>query len=121
MCWQERSVYKRQRNGKIFCTAIIVFAVLVLVLFVDGLAFYGMKYVFHLDFSQEYRQVEAADQIRFWDGRSGKVYKRYTFGLRPIGKQEGIPADEDPTLSPDGRYLLFREIGVWRERRLLHG
>lgn len=103
-------MYKRQRSGKIFCTAIIGFAVLILVLFVDGLAFYGMKYVFHLDFSQEYRQVEAADRIRFWDGQSGKVYKRSAFGLRPIGKQENIPADEEPTLSPDGRYLLFCEI-----------
>lgn len=103
-------MYKRQRGRTSLSTVVIVLAVLILVLFVDGLAFYGMKYVFHLDFSQDYRQVEAVDQIRFWDSWSGKVYERYAFGLRPIGKQESIPAAEEPTLSPDGRYLLFREI-----------
>ena len=103
-------MYKRRQISRILSAVVIALGVLFFILLVDGLVFCGMKYVFHLDFSQDYRQVEAVDQIRFWDSWSGKVYERYAFGLRPIGKQESIPAAEEPTLSPDGRYLLFCEI-----------
>lgn len=47
-----------------------------------------LKLGMHLDFSQAYRKVEEIEQLRFWDSRSEKVYKRYPFGLRPIEKRE---------------------------------
>lgn len=75
---------------------VLVLGVLFFVLIVDGLAFLGMKYVFHLDFTQDYRQVDEIGQLRFWDGWSGKVYIRYPFGLRPIEKREDIPEQEKP-------------------------
>lgn len=55
MCWRGRSVYKRRQIEKILSTAVLVLGVLFFMLVVDGLIFCGMKYVFHLDFSQEYR------------------------------------------------------------------
>lgn len=97
MCWRGRSVYKRRQIEKILSTTAIVLGVLFFMLVVDGLIFCGMKYVFHLDFSQEYRQVDEIGQLRFWD-RSGKVYIRYPFGLRPIEKREDVPEQEKPAL-----------------------
>lgn len=90
---------KKRRFADILSVVAVALAVLVLVLFVDGLAFLGMKYVFHLDFTQDYRQVEEIGQLRFWDRRSGKVYIRYTFGLRPAEKREDVPEQEKPVLS----------------------
>lgn len=90
---------KKRRFADILSVVAVALAVLVLVLFVDGLAFLGMKYVFHLDFTQDYRQVEEIGQLRFWDSRSGKVYIRYTFGLRPAEKREDVPEQEKPVLS----------------------
>lgn len=97
MCWRGRSVYKRRQIEKILSTTAIVLGVLLFMLVVDGLAFLGMKYVFHLDFTQDYRQVDEIGQLRFWD-RSGKVYIRYPFGLRPIEKREDVPEQEKPAL-----------------------
>ncbi len=98
MCWRGRSVYKRRQIEKILSTTALVLGVLLFMLVVDGLAFLGMKYVFHLDFTQDYRQVDEIGQLRFWD-RSGKVYIRYPFGLRPIEKREDVPEHEKPALS----------------------
>lgn len=92
-------VDRRRRWGNRLCVLVIALAVLLLVLVVDGLALFGMKYVFHLDLSQEYRQVEAIGQLRFWDRWSEKVYIRYPFGLRPIEKREDVPKQEKPTLA----------------------
>lgn len=89
---------KRRWKNRL-CISAIALAVMVLVLAVDGLAFLGMKYAFHLDFSQEYRQVEAAGQLRFWSSWSKKVYIRCPFGLRPIEKREDIPLEEKPALT----------------------
>ena len=97
MCWRGRSVYKRRQIEKILSATAIVLGVLLFMLVVDGLAFLGMKYVFHLDFTQDYRQVDEIGQLRFWD-RSGKVYIRYPFGLRPIEKREDVPEQETPAL-----------------------
>ncbi len=97
MCWRGRSVYKRRQIEKILSATAIVLGVLLFMLVVDGLAFLGMKYVFHLDFTQDYRQVDEIGQLRFWD-RSGKVYIRYPFGLRPIEKREDVPEQEKPAL-----------------------
>lgn len=94
MCWRGRSVYRRRQNGKILSTVVLVLGVLFFVLVVDSLAFCGMKYVFHLDFSQDYRQVDEIGQLRFWDRWGGKVYIRYPFGLRPIEKREDVPEPE---------------------------
>lgn len=99
-------MYRRRQIGKILSTTVLVLGVLFFVLVVDGLAFCGMKYVFHLDFSQEYRQVEEISQLRFWDSRSGKVYIRYPFGLRPIEKLEDISEEEKPA-------LLWLDTGVY--------
>lgn len=90
---------KKRRFSDILCVAAVALAVLVLVLFVDGLAFLGMKYVFHLDFTQDYRQVDEIGQLRFWDSWDEKVYIRYTFGLRPVEKREDIPKPEKSALS----------------------
>lgn len=90
---------KRHRWENRLCAAAMALAVLVLVLVVDGLAFWGMKYVFHLDFSQEYRQVEAVGQLRFWNRWSEKIYIRYSFGLRPIEKRREVPEQEKPTFT----------------------
>lgn len=79
--------------------AIVAAGVLFLLVFVGGLFFDMMKYAFHLDFSQDYRQVDEIEQLRFWDRRSGKIYERYLFGLRSIGEQEDIPLKERPALS----------------------
>ena len=97
MCWRGRSVYKRRQIEKILSATAIVLGVLLFMLVVDGLAFLGMKYVFHLDFTQDYRQVDEIGQLRFW-ARSGKVYIRYPFGLRPIEKREDVPEQEKPAL-----------------------
>lgn len=99
MCWRGRSVYKRRQIGKILSTTVFVLGVLFFVLVVDGLVFCGMKYVFHLDFSQEYRQVEEIGQLRFWKRGDKKVYIRYPFGLRPIEMREDVPEEEKPALS----------------------
>lgn len=53
----------------------------------------------HLNFSQEYRKVQAAEQIRFRDAWSGKVYKRYVLGLKPLGRCEESPEEEKPPVS----------------------
>lgn len=90
---------KKHRWTKGLCASAITLAVLLLVLVVDGIAFWGMKYVFHLDFSQDYRQVEASGQLRFWDWRNEKIYIRYVLGLRPTEKRKDIPSVEKPALS----------------------
>ncbi len=97
MYWRGGPVYKKRQIGKILSTAVLVLGVLFFMLVVDGLIFCGMKYVFHLDFTQDYRQVDEIGQLRFWD-RSGKVYIRYPFGLRPIEKREDVPEQEKPAL-----------------------
>ena len=99
MYWRGGPVYKKRQIGKILSTTAIVLGVLFFMLVVDGLIFCGMKYVFHLDFSQEYRQVEEIAQLRFWKSRDEKVYIRYPFGLRPIEKREDVPEEEKPALS----------------------
>lgn len=99
MYWRGGPVYKKRQIGKILSTAVLVLGVLFFMLVVDGLIFCGMKYVFHLDFSQEYRQVEEIAQLRFWKSRDEKVYIRYPFGLRPIEKREDVPEEEKPALS----------------------
>lgn len=53
----------------------------------------------HLNFSQEYRKVQAAEQIRFRDDWSGKVYKRYVLGLKPVGRCEECPEEEKQSVS----------------------
>lgn len=88
-----------RRISDILGVLLLTFAVLLLVLVVDGIAFFGMKYVFHLDFSQDYRNVEAVERLRFWDWRNEKVYIRFPLGLRPIEKRMEIPPVEKPALS----------------------
>lgn len=53
----------------------------------------------HLNFSQEYRKVQATEQIRFRDAWSGKVYKRYVLGLKPVGRCEERQEEEKPSVS----------------------
>ncbi|MFG6339077.1 MAG: hypothetical protein K1W31_11785 [Lachnospiraceae bacterium] len=90
---------KKRRFADILCVVAVALGVMVFALIVDGLAFLGMKYVFHLDFSQEYRQVKEISQLRFWKSWDEKVYIRYPFGLRPIEKREDVPEQEKPMLS----------------------
>ena len=90
---------KKRRFADILCVVAVALGVMVFALIVDGLAFLGMKYVFHLDFSQEYRQVKEISQLRFWKSGDEKVYIRYPFGLRPIEKREDVPEQEKPMLS----------------------
>ena len=67
---------KKRRFADILCVVAVALGVMVFALIVDGLAFLGMKYVFHLDFSQEYRQVKEISQLRFWKSWDEKVYIR---------------------------------------------
>ncbi len=90
---------KRRRWTNRLCTFLIMLAVLILGLPVYGFVSAMMRYVFHLELSQDYRKVEVADQLRFWEGWSRKVYIRYSLGLRPIDKREDVPEEEKPTLS----------------------
>ena len=53
----------------------------------------------HLNFSQEYRKVQVAEQIRFRNAWSGKVYKRYALGLKSVGQCEESPEEEPPPVS----------------------
>lgn len=109
-------------------TTVIVLGVLLLILLVDGLAFLGMKYVFHLDFTQDYRQVDETGQLWFWDGWSGKVYIRYPFVLRPIEKRENVPEQEKPAplwldttiydVADSGGFVAWYD---WRERKIFLG
>ena len=63
---------KKRRVADILCVVAVALGVMVFALIVDGLAFLGMKYVFHLDFSQEYRQGYLSSGF----GRAGM--KRFT-------------------------------------------
>lgn len=90
---------KKRRFSDSLCVAAAAFGVMVFALVVDGLAFLGMKYVFHLDFTQDYQQVDEIEQLRFWDRWDEMVYIRHTFGLRPVEKREDIPEPEKPALS----------------------
>lgn len=92
-------MYKRRQIGRILSSAVIALGVLLFILVVDGLVFCGMKYVFHLDFSQNYRQVEEIEKLRFWDSWNGKVYIRYPFGLRPVEKRKDVPEQEKKAFS----------------------
>lgn len=76
----------------------MVLAVLFLGLPVYGLSSAMMRYVFHMDLSQDYRKVESVDQLRFWQYWGGKVYIRYPLGLRPIEKDKEIWEEEKPEL-----------------------
>lgn len=76
----------------------MVLVVLVLGWPVYGLASAMMRYVFHMDLSQDYRKVEAVDQLRFWQYRGRKVYIRYPLGLRLIEKDKEIWEEEKPDL-----------------------
>ncbi len=57
------------------------------------------KLALRLDFSQEYRKVESVEKIRFWDSRSGKVYGRAFWGLRPVGRREDDLPEDKPSFS----------------------
>lgn len=89
---------QRRRFFNILCATMLAFAVLVLGLPVYGLASAMVRYVFHTDFSQDYRKVEAVDQLRFWQYRGRKVYIRYPLGLRLIEKDKEIWEEEKPEL-----------------------
>ena len=100
-----------RKRKRILFLSLLALAVFVAV----GLLLFPMlKMTLHLDFSQEYRNVEGADQIRFLNNWSGKVYSRTFWGLRSVGEAEEIYDAQDsvsqPVISPDGRYLLFCEI-----------
>lgn len=89
---------RSHRFSNILCATMLAFAVLVLGLPVYGLASAMMRYVFHTDLSQDYRKVEAVDQLRFWQYRGRKVYIRYPLGLRLIEKDKEIWEEEKPEL-----------------------
>lgn len=62
--------------------------IVLIAIMIAGLLAAFLRMSLHLDFSQEYRKVQAAEQIRFRDAWSGKVYRRYVLGLRPVGRCE---------------------------------
>lgn len=74
--------------------------IIIIAIVLAGLLFVAfLRISLHLDFSQEYRKVQAAEQIRFRDAWSGKVYKRYVLGLKPVGRREESPEEEKPPIS----------------------
>lgn len=58
-----------------------------------------LKMSLYLDFSQEYRKVQAAEKIRFRDAWGGEVYRRGIWGLRHVGRCEKSPEEEKPPVS----------------------
>lgn len=87
---------------------------------VAGLLLFPMaKMALHLDFSQEYRQVEGADRIRFRDNWSGKVYGRSFWGLRPVGSRENGTAGDGGLWygynSQEGHIFLGHLVGEIEE------
>ena len=123
-------IYNPNKNNmkKILSVSLLSLTIIV----VAGLLLFPMlKMALRLDFSQEYRQVDVAGEIRFRDNRSGKVYSRSFWGLRPEGQkkdelsggyQENVKDSalsmerfsqyevKQVELSPDGRYILYCEI-----------
>ena len=55
---------------------------------VGSLSFSLLQGALHLDFSQEYRQVDGAEQITFRENWQYKIYRRSFWGLRSVGKEE---------------------------------
>lgn len=81
--------YKRmQKKLRIIKIAGIALPALVLIVVVGGLSFSILRGGLHLDFSQEYRQVDGVEKIRFRENRYHKMYARTFWGLCPVGKNE---------------------------------
>lgn len=74
--------------------------IVLIAIIMAGLLFAAfLRISLHLNFSQEYRKVQAAEQIRFRNALNGKVYKRYVLGLKPVGQCEESPEEEPPPVS----------------------
>lgn len=74
--------------------------IVLIAIIMAGLLFAAfLRMSLHLNFSQEYRKVQAAEQIRFRNALNGKVYKRYVLGLKPVGQCEESPEEEPPPVS----------------------
>lgn len=94
-----KTVNKQKSTMNVLLFVFICFFV-VLTAVLAGLVFIpGLKMALHLDFSQDYRKVQTAGQIRFRDNGSGKVYKRCVWGLRPVERCAESPAEEKPPVS----------------------
>lgn len=64
----------------------IALPVLLLIVVVGGLSFSLLRGALHLDFSQEYRQVNGIEKIRFQENWHHEIYARTFWGLRSVGK-----------------------------------
>ncbi len=89
----------RWAGKKILLAGMILLPVIVTAVMMGLVVFPILKLALHLDFSQEYRKVESVEKIRFWDSRSGKVYGRDFWGLRPVGRREDDLPEEKPSFS----------------------
>ncbi|MDE7197356.1 MAG: hypothetical protein K2O15_00575, partial [Lachnospiraceae bacterium] len=86
------------------------------------------KKALHLDFSREYRNVQAVEQIRFRDNWSGRVYKRCFWGLVSVGRSEKNPVEEKPPVPwlDTGVYDITASGGMvawydWEEDKIFLG
>lgn len=74
--------------------------IVLIAIIMAGLLFAAfLRMSLHLNFSQEYRKVQAAGQIRFRNALNGKVYKRYVLGLKPVGQCKESLEEEPPPVS----------------------
>lgn len=74
--------------------------IVLIAIIMAGLLFAAfLRISLHLNFSQEYRKVQAAEQIRFRNALNGKVYKRYALGLKSAGQCEESPEEEQMPVS----------------------
>lgn len=89
MCWRVKCRYSSQSNRKrIPRIVLLTLSILLMAVVVGSLSLFVLRGVLHLDFSQDYRQIEGVDQILFQENWHHKMYTRSFWGLRYTG-QEG--------------------------------
>lgn len=81
--------HRRKGNrNRILRIVLPTLIILLTVVVVGSLSFSLLQKALHLDFSQDYRQVEGNDKILFRENGSHKMYTRSFWGLRPTGQKE---------------------------------
>lgn len=104
----------KQKKLRIIKIVGIALPALLCIAVAGGLSFSILRGALHLDFSQEYRQVDGVEKIRFQDKRDHKIYARTFWGLRPVGKDESSQSNIQDVKKMDDKYTLFceKEYGV---------
>lgn len=82
------SHHGKGNRKRILRTVLLALTILFTAVVVGSLSFSLLQKALHLDFSQDYRQVEGNDKILFRENGSHKMYTRSFWGLRPTGQKE---------------------------------